>query len=78
MNAGAASTQGSVNVHIDGGRSLAALLGLSILAGGIYEAQRTGFDADTRSVPELDPSRKVNEQDCTKPLDYSLGNIRCK
>jgi hypothetical protein len=29
-------------------------------------------------VPELDPGRKVSEQDCTKPLDLSQGNIRCK
>jgi|SRR6185503_1122582 len=27
---------------------------------------------------ELDPDRKVSEQDCSRPLDYSLGNIRCK
>jgi hypothetical protein len=31
-----------------------------------------------RPVPELDPGRKVSEQDCTKPLDLSQGNIRCK
>jgi hypothetical protein len=32
----------------------------------------------TRPVPELDPDRKISEQDCTKPLDLSQGNIRCK
>jgi hypothetical protein len=31
-----------------------------------------------RPVPELDPDRKISEQDCSKPLDFSLGNIRCK
>jgi hypothetical protein len=31
-----------------------------------------------RPVPELDPDRKVSEQDCTKPLDLSQGNIRCR
>jgi len=31
-----------------------------------------------RPVPELDPNRKVSEQDCSKPLDLSLGNIRCR
>jgi hypothetical protein len=31
-----------------------------------------------RPVPELDGARKVSEQDCTKPLDLSQGNIRCK
>ena len=28
--------------------------------------------------PEMAAERKVSEQDCTKPVDYSLGNIRCK
>ena len=32
----------------------------------------------TRPVPELDPDRRISEQDCTKPLDFSQGNIRCK
>jgi hypothetical protein len=27
---------------------------------------------------ELDPARRVSEQDCTRPVDLSLGNIRCK
>jgi hypothetical protein len=31
-----------------------------------------------RPVPELDPNRRISEQDCTRPLDLSLGNIRCK
>ena len=65
-------------VHVEGGRSFATLLGLSILGASVYEAERSGFAGDAREVPELDPSRKVSEQDCTKPLDYSLGNIRCK
>lgn len=28
--------------------------------------------------PEMAAERKVSEQDCTQPVDYSLGNIRCK
>jgi hypothetical protein len=26
----------------------------------------------------LAPDRKVSEQDCTKPVDTTLGNLRCK
>ena len=29
-------------------------------------------------VPGMEESRKVNEQDCTKPIDLSAGNLRCK
>jgi hypothetical protein len=87
VNAGAASPQGGVQVHIEGGRGLAALFGLSILAAGIYEAERTHYFVNpfiTVSgnrpdvAPPLAPDRKISEQDCTQPLDYSLGNIRCK
>ena len=42
------------------------------LAGGLF------FANDTSRPPEMDPNRKISEQDCSKPLDYSLGNIRCK
>ncbi|MBI3375101.1 MAG: hypothetical protein HY017_25545 [Betaproteobacteria bacterium] len=30
------------------------------------------------AVPELDPSRKISEQDCTKPIVLDGGNLRCK
>jgi len=32
----------------------------------------------TRSAPELATDRPVAEQDCTKPLDPSSGNLRCR
>ena len=28
--------------------------------------------------PPLDPSRKVSEQDCSKPVDIAHGNLLCK
>lgn len=33
---------------------------------------------DPRRAPPLDPDRKVSEQDCTKPVDLSIGNLKCK
>lgn len=77
VNVGAGSAQAGVQAHIEGGRGLAALFGLSILAAGIVEAERSRYGAE-RAVAEMAPDRKVSEQDCSKPLDYSLGNIRCK
>jgi len=68
-------------VHVSSSGDLAALFGLAIFAGGVYEATRGGFDYagdGVRRPPEMAPDRKISEQDCTKPLDYSLGNIRCK
>jgi hypothetical protein len=34
--------------------------------------------SDPRHPPPMDPKREVNEQDCTKPIDFSAGNLRCK
>jgi hypothetical protein len=69
------SPDAGVSVQIDGGRGLAAVLGLSALAAGIYSAE---WGSPSREAPELDPTRRVSEQDCSKPIDYTLGNIRCK
>ncbi len=33
---------------------------------------------DPRQVPPLDPKREVTEQDCTKPIDLTRGNLKCK
>ena len=65
-----------VQIHTGGG--LAAALGLAVLAAGAYEVARSGFVFSSNATPEMAPDRKISEQDCSKPLDYSLGNIRCK
>ena len=33
---------------------------------------------DPRKLPELDPNRRINLQDCTQPIDLLAGNLRCK
>jgi len=33
---------------------------------------------DPRKAPPLDPTRKVNEQDCSKPVDLTAGNLKCR
>lgn len=33
---------------------------------------------DPRHAPAMDPTRRVSEQDCSKPVDLSAGNLRCK
>jgi hypothetical protein len=87
VNVGAGSPQAGVQMQVEGGRGFAALLGLSILAAGVYEAERTRYfvnpfvtvtESAARDAPPLAPDRRISEQDCTQPLDYSLGNIRCK
>jgi hypothetical protein len=78
LSAGTPQVHSNVQVHA--GSGLAAALGLGILAASAYEVSRGGlfFTTDTSRPPQMDPNRKISEQDCSKPLDYSLGNIRCK
>jgi len=78
LNAG--SPQPNPTVQVYGSTGAANVLGVAIIAGGIYEVARSGvsFASESRRAPEMAPDRKVSEQDCSKPLDYTLGNIRCK
>jgi hypothetical protein len=41
-------------------------------AGGMRQQTPRG------AVPPLDPSRRVIEQDCTRPFDASAGNLKCR
>jgi hypothetical protein len=79
-SAGTPAPGASVHVHAHSSSDLATLFGLTIFAAAAYEAARggLGYADDGRHPPEMAPDRRISEQDCTKPLDYSLGNIRCK
>ena len=38
----------------------------------------SGRRVDPRNPPPLAADRKVSEQDCTKPVDLTRGNLKCK
>ena len=44
-------------------------------AGATVPLRQAGPDKD---APKLDPKRVVAEQDCSKPVDFFKGNLRCK
>lgn len=33
---------------------------------------------DHDPAPAPDPNRKISEQDCTQPIEFDGGNLRCK
>jgi len=37
-----------------------------------------GIDIPAGKPAPMDPARKVAEQDCSRPVDFFLGNLRCK
>jgi hypothetical protein len=59
-----------------------AAVSVGIVAVAAYQASdfkwQVEADVDPRRPPPMAPDRKVNEVDCTQPIDHSLGNIRCK
>ena len=69
---------GSVHVHTSS--AFATAMGVTVLFLGAYEAVNGGlpYASPDRRPPEMAPERRVSEQDCTKPLDLSAGNIRCR
>src|SRR5205807_8490985 len=53
------------------GTTAAALIGLGIAGAVIYRSEARGW------VPELTPARRVNEQDCTRPIEDISANLKC-
>ena len=81
FNGGAASTtSGSTAISSSSaglsvqasGSSAAALIGLGIAGAVIYRSEASGRE------PELAPVRKVNEQDCTRPIEDLSANLKCR
>jgi hypothetical protein len=62
-------------VHLHSSSDAARVIGVGVIAAAIYSAETEG---ESRREPPLDPTRKVSEQDCSKPIDPTLGNLRCK
>ena len=52
------------------GSTAAALIDLGIAGAVIYRG--------TERTPELAPVRRVNEQDCTRPIEDISANLKCR
>ncbi len=80
LSAGQPPPHGAGSVHVHTSSGFATAVGVTVLVLGAYEVVHGGlpYTSHDRRPPEMAPDRRVSEQDCTKPLDPSLGNIRCK
>jgi len=74
-------------VRAQGSSALGGLIAIGVLGGLAYESERDGtriranpFDAFSMSPlpPALDPSRRVLEVDCTRPIEDWSANLRCR
>jgi len=78
---------GKAGATSSGGTTHAASKGQSPAAtasrSGSMQSTRSGGNAYmygtySRGTPELDPTRRISAQDCTKPLVEDGANLRCK
>ena len=74
LPSGSVSSGGSVQARSQS--TLAVLIAIGVLMGVSYANDR-GTPPST-PVPELERSRRVLEQDCTKPIKDGSANLRCK
>ena len=77
-NVQANSSNGSAggSVNIPGRSTMGTLFSIVFLGGVSYESERV--TQRSAQVPDLDPSRRVIEQDCTKPIEDSSANLKCR
>ena len=83
----ASTTSGGTVVSSSGGGLYVqgGALGVLILGGVLLSTVVEGeppaamfSDVAMRPAPAMKADRAVNEQDCTKPIDLTSGNLRCK
>ena len=77
-NMQANSNNGSASgaVSFPGRTSLGTLLSIVFLAGVSHEDGRRM--PQPLPAPELDPTRRVVEHDCTKPIEDWSANLKCR
>ena len=57
----------------------AVLVG-AVVADGLryYTVMPDGTRVPYYGIPEPDPARRINVQDCTQPVDIQAGNLMCR
>jgi hypothetical protein len=71
------ATTSQVNVSSGSPLGNAIIVGVMLADGMHY--YRLGPDGKTSvRAPEPDPTRRINAQDCTRPVDPNAGNLLCR
>src|SRR5262245_6080561 len=76
-NTGSSSTTASGRVTTTS--PLATTVVVGVMAAGAIQYYTLGPDGkQPTSAPEPDPTRIINVQDCTQPVDPEAGNLMCR
>jgi hypothetical protein len=75
--------ESGASAHIDVSTSsrLGAAIIVGIIAAEGFRYYRVGPDGSRTPIgvaPDPDPTRRVNVQDCTRPVDPAAGNLLCR
>jgi hypothetical protein len=74
-----AATAGVTMVGAADGAAGVVLVGAVVADGVRYYAIRPdGTRVPYYGIPEPDPARRINIQDCTQPVDPMAGNLMCR
>lgn len=66
-------------VSVAGGSPLGNTIIVGVMLADGMRYYRLGPDGRTSvRAPEPDPTRKINVQDCARPVDPSAGNLLCR
>jgi hypothetical protein len=56
----------------------AIIVGVSVADAVQYYSVDPDGRSAARRAPDPDPTRKINAQDCTRPIDPDAGNLLCR
>ncbi len=66
-------------VGVSSGSPLGNAIIIGVMAADAAHYYRLGPDGKTAvRAPEPDPTRRINVQDCTRPVDPYAGNLLCR
>jgi len=79
-SAGTVASSSGGGLYVQGGALGVLILGGVLLSTVVEGEPPTAMFSDVamRPAPAMKADRAVNEQDCTKPIDLSSGNLRCR
>jgi hypothetical protein len=72
------TTGAQVNVSTGSRFGTAIIVGIMLADGFHYYRLEPDGTKTPVPAPEFDPSRKINAQDCTRPVDPGAGNLLCR
>ncbi|HLQ03036.1 MAG TPA: hypothetical protein VK143_12150 [Burkholderiales bacterium] len=66
-------------MSVSTGSPLGNAIVIGVMAADAVHYYRLGPDGKTQvRAPEPDPTRRINVQDCTRPVDPYAGNLLCR